>query len=360
MSRRERISAGMSSGAVGPGPVSQRSSVRARCRRFRVVPLVLGLLALASAAPGPLAAQDAADRQRAAQVASMLDLATTEYEDAVRDGQVVNEAEYAESREFTSQAALLFESLRASAGPGSDVAAAVAARLDSLASVVEAQGSAERYRDLASRVRDALAEAWGAVAVAAPDRRPSAASGARLYRQGCAACHGREGWGDGWAAEGMSPAPPDFTAAARHAEATAARDYQVILYGIPETAMPSHRDWLSVEETWDLVAYLQTLRHSAADVAEGRALALEGLSDEEGDDGSPVAGRLRAWSSPEEVARLTDADLAQRVRTTWAEASASAPGAEDSTAPVELSGEQVRAIVAYLRVLMGVPDRVLP
>lgn len=321
--------------------------------------VVLILLALAGVAAAPLAAQDAEARQKAAEVASMLDLATTEYSDAVRHGEVVNEMEYAESREFTSQAATLFEGLRAAAGPESEVAAAVAARLDTLRTVVEGRGPAQRYRDLATRVSDALAEAWGAVAVASPDRRPSAANGARLYRQACAACHGPEGGGDGWAAEGMSPAPPDFTAAARHAEATPARDYQVILYGIPETAMPSHRDWLSVEETWDLVAYLQTLRHTAADVAEGRALALEGLPGQGGEGAGPVAGRLQALSAPAEVARLTDADLAERVRAAWAAGSGTSAAGSDTAgsaaADAELTGEQVRSIVAYLRALMGTP-----
>lgn len=319
--------------------------------------MLLALL-LSAAVPSSLPAQapgappgQATDarRQQAAEVASMVDLAVTEYADAVRDGEIVNEMEYAESREFTARAATLFGVL-AAPGAAPDVAAEVAARLDSLAAVVEAKGPVERYRALAGRVTEALAERWGAVSVASPDRRPSAGHGARLYRQACAACHGPTGRGDGRAARGMTPAPPDLTAPSRHAEATPARDYQVILYGIPETAMPSHRDWLSVEQAWDLVAYLQTLRHRAADVAEGMALALEGGP---GQEGSPIAGRLRAWSSPKEVARLTDADLAERVRAAW-------DGAAGSTGTPSLSGEQVRSVVAYLRTLMGTPARGVP
>lgn len=229
----------------------------------------------------PAAATHAADtadaaRERAAEVAAMLRLAATEYAEAVRDGEVVNEAEYAESREFTARAAAHFAPLReapgagdrAGAGPG-DAEAAVAARLDSLVAVVEAKGPGERYRELAERVSGTLERAWGAVPVPEPVRRPSAPRGERLYGQACAACHGPSGRGDGWAAEGMTPAPPDLADPARGEEASPARDYLVIQHGIPETAMPSHRDWLSVGEAWDLVAYLRELMETPLEDAPG-------------------------------------------------------------------------------------------
>ncbi len=125
------------------------------------------------------------------------------------------------------------------------------------------------------------------------------------------------------------------------------RDYQVTLYGVVETAMPASKDWLSSDDAWDLVGYLQTLRYGGAEVAEGKALALGA------GDGSPVAGRLRLWSSPASTSGLTDAELAARVRARWREGASS--GSTDT-----LTEAQAWSVVAYVRFLQGTPDTGLP
>lgn len=321
-------------GITAPGP-----------RALAAVTAVLCLLAPLAVSPGTgLAAQGTSPAARAGEVASMLDLALTEYRDAVADGEVINEMEYAETREFTTEAALLFRDLD---GSGSDRGLEVAAAIDSLLAIVDRRGPVESFEELTSRVNRSLAENWGAITVPEPTRPPSAARGAGLYRQACAACHGPAGRGDGWAADGMEPPPADLASELRRLEATPSRDYQVTLYGVPQTAMPASRDWLSEDEAWDLVAYLQALRYGAAEVAEGKALAL-------GDgDGGRLAGRLRIWSSPAATARLTDPALAARVRARWSEAGP--PGVTDT-----LTDEQVRSVVAYLRSLLGTPATGVP
>jgi high-affinity iron transporter len=240
----------------------------------------------ARAAADPTAGQPA-DAAEAGAVVSMLDLAHHEYAEAVRDGEVVNEAEYREARTFTLRAGGLFEGLRPdragaeprapradAGGAGEGVAASnadasavgrreradrVAARLDSLAAVVERKGEPARYRELADAVAADLEEGWGAVAVPEPEREPSADRGAELYAMACAVCHGAGGAGDGRAADGMDPPPPDLTSPERREEPGPERDYQVIMHGIPETAMPASRDWLSPQGAWDLVAHLRSL-----------------------------------------------------------------------------------------------------
>lgn len=202
-------------------------------------------------------AADAADAAEAGAIVSMLDLAHHEYAEAVRGGEVVNEAEYREARTFTLRAAGLFEGIRP--GPGDAPAARVAARLDSLAAVVERKGEPARYGDLADAVAADLEAGWGAVAVPEPAREPSAERGAELYAMACAVCHGAEGGGEGRAADGMDPPPPDLTSLARREGNSPERDYQVIMLGIPETAMPASRDWLSPQGAWDLVAHLREL-----------------------------------------------------------------------------------------------------
>lgn len=195
---------------------------------------------------------------RAGRVASLLELAATEYADAVDDGEVVNEAEYEETREFTVEAGRMFETLD---GPGApDEAAVVAASVDSLVSIVELRGPVADFDRHVREATEALASGWGAVTVPEPPSTPSAARGAELYRTSCAACHGPSGTGDGPAAEGLEPPPTDFTAPDRAHEATPARDFQVITLGIPATEMAGYADLLDVQQRWDLVAYLQTLQ----------------------------------------------------------------------------------------------------
>ena len=326
-----------------PAPHTLDASLRAAAAATAAALLLVPGAPIPSAAA--LSAQDASTAERAGEVASMLDLALTEYRDAVEDGTIINEAEYTESRQFTAEAARLFAGLAGSDAGGA--AAGITAGLDSLTSLVERRGPVAAYRETVQRITGELAQRWGAVSVPEPDRPPSAARGAALYRQACAACHGASGRGDGWAAEGMEPPPADLASDLRRREATPARDYQVTVYGIPETAMPTSKDWLSVEQAWDLVAYLQTLRFGGGEVAEGKALAL-------GDDGGgPVAGRVRSWASPSTSARLTDPELARRVRRTWEEAASTGPS--DT-----LTREQARSVVAYARSLMGTPATGVP
>ena len=318
-------------------------------------PALVAAPALA-AAPAPAAGQAPAAAQedgrspaeRAGDVVSMVDLTVTEYADAVADGEVVNRAEYREARQFLAQAARQLEGLQgaepADAGP------AALARLDTLSRLLEAKASPDRFRTVADRVSSDLAEGWGAVSMPEPPRRPSAARGAVVYRRMCASCHGAAGTGDGPEAGGLEPPPADLTAPVRRTEGTPARDFQVVSLGIPATSMAAYADTLGPQQRWDVVAYVQGLRYGAAEVAEGKALALGGGEDGES---SPIAGRLRDWSSAGEAARLTDAGLARRVRTAW--------NAEADTAAADSIGpEAARSVVAYVRTLMGTPVEGVP
>lgn len=226
-----------------------------------VVPLVavfVVAVTLAAAVGRPGAgAQSSAEAEAAGEVVALLELARHEYGEAVEGGRVVNDDEYAEARELTARAAGVLDDLRR--GASGPTAARTAARLDSLAAVIERTEPPARYRELAGRTKADLREVWDAVAVPERSRRPSAESGEELYRAACAACHGPGGRGDGRAAAGMDPAPTDLASDERRREASAARDYLVIMYGIPETAMPAARDWLAPDEAWDVVAYLRSL-----------------------------------------------------------------------------------------------------
>lgn len=92
----------------------------------------------------------------------------------------------------------------------------------------------------------------------------SAFTGMTLYQTRCAACHGVEGDGEGYAADALVLSPPaDF----RTDTLVAAGDYQGLFRRIRDggrtvhgSSMPPWGVALGEEEMWDLVAYVSTFR----------------------------------------------------------------------------------------------------
>jgi mono/diheme cytochrome c family protein len=84
-------------------------------------------------------------------------------------------------------------------------------------------------------------------------------AGRLAYQVHCVRCHGAEGHGDGSDAERLNPPPRDFAAGQWRLAPTAENLRQVIVAGIPGTAMPGWGDSLSRRELEGLVAYVQAL-----------------------------------------------------------------------------------------------------
>lgn len=84
-------------------------------------------------------------------------------------------------------------------------------------------------------------------------------AGAALYAENCAVCHGETGLGDGAAAAGLEPKPPNLHE--NHVqELTDGGLFHIITHGRPKTAMPAWEDALSEEERWHAVNFLRTFR----------------------------------------------------------------------------------------------------
>lgn len=301
--------------------------------------LNLVLIGLAVVAARPAHAQEPGTAERAGRIVALLELSASEYANAVRDGEVADSAEWTETLAFIAVASRDLARLARDRGEESEGRAVPS--LADLEDAVRRKAAPVEFRALVARATADLSAAWGAVVVRLPEEPPSAAAGAALYRNRCAACHGSTGAGDGPAAVGMDPPPADLASPARQAAATPILDYQIIAYGVPATEMSGWADALSDTERWDVVAYVQTLRFDAAQVAEGRALALGG--------GGPLAARLAGWGGLAAAGSLSDAELASRVREAWL---AGTGGALDET--------RAEAVVAYLRSLLGSPDPSLP
>jgi putative copper resistance protein D len=94
-----------------------------------------------------------------------------------------------------------------------------------------------------------------------PYQATSVAAGRRLFAQHCVVCHGPRGAGDGPAAAGLTPRPPDLRA--HHVALHTAGDiFWWITHGKPP--MPAFGDRLGPDERWHLVNFLRALAAAEA------------------------------------------------------------------------------------------------
>jgi hypothetical protein len=89
-----------------------------------------------------------------------------------------------------------------------------------------------------------------------PEPLPESAGQLIYEEMGCPICHGHQGGGDGFLAEGLSPKPRDFVDLEMMSRLSDMTMFQSIRHGIPGTAMPA---WsLSDEQIWDVISYIKT------------------------------------------------------------------------------------------------------
>ena len=183
-----------------------------------------------------------------ARLAQLVDYVGVDYPEAVQDGEVVSDLEYAEMQEFSS---LIQEEVDAlPAGPARDrllplsqeLAAAIAGKVD-VATVAGITG------EMSGILLNSTTLA------AAPAQIPELAAGRELYAAHCAACHGDAGAGDGPAGEALEPKPTDFLDAARARERSLYGLYNTITLGVDGTGMLAFPQ-LSAQERWTLAFYV--------------------------------------------------------------------------------------------------------
>ncbi|MHB1845841.1 MAG: FTR1 family protein [Deltaproteobacteria bacterium] len=240
---------------------------------------ILGPLSLALL--GVRALGEAADP---AQLSAILGYVVSDYGTAVGARGVLDAEELREQQGFLAEAEELAAALpaveRAEVLPGLDAALAAAkaaAPAEAVVPWVQASlGALERRHPLAIAPREA----------------PSLERGRALYAQGCVACHGASGHGDGESAAGLSTHPPDVSDPKQAGPLSPLRVFGAISYGVPGTSMPSYRDAWSERDRWDVAFALMALAHAGepreppGDGPPGghRALPLSALSSTS-DDG---------------------------------------------------------------------------
>jgi S1-C subfamily serine protease len=217
-----------------------------------VVPRILGLLLGAAW----LAGAPALERLESERLVFLLQHMQRDYDRAVRDGRVVNTAEYDEIRGMIAGLRARFVAGHDGSG-GSKVATGLAQLETGI-----------RNREPAERVGARIAELVQAVSpgnhgLLTPGDKPDLKRGRELYLRDCASCHGTTGGGDGWAAVGMIPAPGSLADPAVMKSIEPQHVWGAVRFGIEGTAMPSYEDAYPSGEAWDVTAFVMTLKDSA-------------------------------------------------------------------------------------------------
>ena len=233
----------------------------------------------------------------------LLDYIAVDYREAVRDGKVVNDAEYVEMVEFSKSARERITQLPVT-GARQDLQQKAVA----LEKLIAGKQPPETIAVAARAMAADLIKAYPVPL--APSATPDLARGERIYAEQCAACHGANGDGKGPDSAGLDPPPIEFTDAARASERSVFALFQVIEQGLDGTSMRSFAE-LSPEDRWAVAFYSGTLAFT--NTAEGERIWKDDA-------------KLRAGFNMDRLVGATPAALA-----------------------AQLGEDKARAITAYLR-----------
>ena len=244
--------------------------------------LLVALLAVSCSARADTTAQT---------IVHMLDYMSVDYPEFVKDGKVLDEAEYKEQQEFSGQVIVLLGKL-----PEVAQRAELLKQAETLKARIDAKAPGAEVSKLASSLRWRVIEAYKLTV--APKSIPDLKRGAALYAAQCAACHGAQGRGDGPAAKGLDPVPSNFHDRDRMAQRSLYGLYSTITLGVAGTSMSGFGQ-ITEEERWALAFYVGTLGLDAERAGKGGELWRAGR-------GKSEVGTLRA------VATLSDSEIADQ------------------------------------------------
>ena len=274
-------------------------------------------------------------------VANIVSVAVEEYGRGVdAKGKLTSAAEYQEATDFLADA--LAQAARL---PGDRAVAR--ALLDSVVAAVHARRPPNEVKAIEQRFAASLGSEG---ALEQPTKPIDLAEGGLLYGRICARCHGPRGMGDGPDGRLLNPRPPSIGDAVAMRDRSPGAMYRVLSVGVAGTPMAGFASSLTADERWNVISYLLTLRSTPQRVAEGEGLYIQRCVSCHGPLGAGDGALARTLSRmPQEVGSLawqatrTDSQMLVVVRD-GVPGSAMPPGRE-------LSPEQARNVVAYLRTL---------
>ncbi len=200
-----------------------------------------------------------AEINKVKKVVMMLNILPNEYEIAIKNGKVVNAAEYEESRIFLEQS---FERYQNIIGymPDKKNADDLKTKFKSLRADIKNKNDPSEIKISANAISSQLLRELGIEISKSPTRAINLQNGQRIFRASCSICHGLAGDGDGPLASKVDPVPavlsnPEITG---NNHSTAYDNFQVISVGIANTTMMAWSEILPEEDLWDVTYYIRT------------------------------------------------------------------------------------------------------
>jgi mono/diheme cytochrome c family protein len=169
-----------------------------------------------------------------------------------------------------------------------------------------------------------------------PQAAPDLASGAAIFAEKCAPCHGDTGLGDGPQGKQLSVNVPGLGVPEIGRRSVPSEWYSVVTLGRIQKFMPPFAS-LSDQQRWDVVAYAYNLQTKPEQIEQGKALYAASCAQCHGEDGklAPSAD----LSSQEQMAKLSQLDLYNFVKN----------GIAPAMPPSSLADDEIYAVAAYVR-----------
>ncbi len=210
--------------------------------------------------PFNASAQTGVNEKEARTLVTLLDYIAKDYEGAVADGKIINQAEFEEISEFTQTCITYHENLAPQVN--NPAFKKLRSELENLKTLIQTKSDQNAIEIQARDIKEKILN-LGLIKVT-PDQWPDLKSGMMIYNDNCQSCHGTQGKGDGILAASLDPGPTNFHDPATLKNLTAVQAYNVAKLGLEGTAMRSFTE-LSEAELWDVSFYIMSLSHQKAD-----------------------------------------------------------------------------------------------
>lgn len=214
-------------------------------RLQHIVYIILIVLVLC---PSEIYASESKDAKR---ILSLIDYIGGDYQNAVQNGEIINENEYQEMLEFSGSAKEFSHNIKSN---GSQIKYDV----ESLNKLIIKKADIQSVVNLSDKIKNDLISEFQLNTY--PDKNPSLKTGKILYANNCSQCHGITGNSDTPIAQGLEPRPANFSEGDLINGLSAFKVYNTVNFGIKGTGMPSFPN-LTEEEKWDVAFYALALRY---------------------------------------------------------------------------------------------------
>ncbi len=225
-----------------------------------LIKLIILLISILFLPALPSSASHSSEETR--RILSLVDYIGGDYKNAVSGGEIINEEEYKEMLQFSSDALKLFLEQKAADGDR----AGIEADLIKLKRGIEDKSSDKKVESISKGIKDRVISAYNIIPY--PQNHPSFRAGMDLYERNCAQCHGVLGAGNGPLAPNLNPPPTSFTDGNAIGGLSPFKVYNTMSFGIEGTAMSSFKNF-SEDDKWNVAFYVLSLRFDQNESKEG-------------------------------------------------------------------------------------------